>query len=199
MIPKDSPKDMLSMRAVVKVSVLQSPGLKPPNNQITLKTIRLSNPPQTNDNFNGKNKSNDHENQTPVPAIKPPNPSCDDLTPLSWLNSLDMGGMVPHLATPPTPPASPPPNSNPPNTFTSNSDRKRKLESQSSNKEGIDYSVDGSVKPPFSYAALIGMAMKSNKNKMTLSAIYKWIRENFVYYKTADPSWQVSCFFIYSY
>ncbi|XP_063858687.1 forkhead box protein J3-like [Scylla paramamosain] len=36
------------------------------------------------------------------------------------------------------------------------------------------------------------MAMKENQNKMTLSAIYKWIKENFAYYKTADPSWQNS-------
>lgn len=118
----------------------------------------------------------------------------DDLTSLSWLHSLDMCGMVPHLATPPTPPASPQPQS----LLTSSqiphnspADKKRKAESQEKH-DNIDYSVDGSVKPPYSYAALIGMAMKENQNKMTLSAIYKWIKENFAYYKTADPSWQVS-------
>ncbi|MPC80994.1 Forkhead box protein J1.2 [Portunus trituberculatus] len=120
--------------------------------------------------------------------------SCgDDLTSLSWLHSLDMGGMVPHLATPPTPPASPQPH-NPlssHNTHAPTSDRKRKVEAQDK-LDRIDYSQDGSAKPPFSYAALIGMAMKENQNKMTLSAIYKWIKENFAYYKTADPSWQVS-------
>ena len=57
--------------------------------------------------------------------------------------------------------------------------------------EAIDYLTDGSVKPPFSYATLICMAMKANKNKMTLNSIYKWIRENFIYYQKADPSWQV--------
>lgn len=36
------------------------------------------------------------------------------------------------------------------------------------------------------------MAMRSNKNKMTLSAIYAWIRENFLYYRVADPAWQNS-------
>ncbi|KAK4328483.1 hypothetical protein Pmani_001083 [Petrolisthes manimaculis] len=117
----------------------------------------------------------------------------DDLTSLSWLHSLDMGGMVPHLATPPTPPASPQPH-NPLypmlTSHTSPMDRKRKLEVQES-VERIDYSQDGSVKPPYSYAALIGMAMKGNQNKMTLSDIYKWIKHNFAYYKTADPSWQV--------
>lgn len=119
--------------------------------------------------------------------------SGDDLTSLSWLHSLDMGGMVPHLATPPTPPASPQPH-NPLypmlTAHTSPTDRKRKSDGRESS-ERIDYSKDGSVKPPYSYAALIGMAMKENQNKMTLSAIYKWIKENFAYYKTADPSWQV--------
>ena len=120
--------------------------------------------------------------------------SCgDDLTSLSWLHSLDMGGMVPHLATPPTPPASPQPHNPLPshNTQTQSSDKKRKVEAQDK-LDRIDYSQDGSAKPPYSYAALIGMAMKENQNKMTLSAIYKWIKENFAYYKTADPSWQVS-------
>ncbi|XP_045593340.2 forkhead box protein A2 [Procambarus clarkii] len=118
----------------------------------------------------------------------------DDLTSLTWLHSLDMGGMVPHLATPPTPPASPQPHNPLPPTQTSHTpptDRKRKAEVQEK-LDRIDYSQDGSVKPPYSYAALIGMAMKENQNKMTLSAIYKWIKENFAYYKTADPSWQNS-------
>lgn len=116
--------------------------------------------------------------------------SSDDLTSLSWLHSLDMGGMVPHLATPPTPPASPQPH-NPLSTHMPPMDRKRKIDGHDM-PDRIDYSQDGSAKPPYSYAALIGMAMKENQNKMTLSAIYKWIKENFAYYKTADPSWQVS-------
>lgn len=36
------------------------------------------------------------------------------------------------------------------------------------------------------------MAMRANKNKMTLSSIYAWIRENFLYYRNADPAWQNS-------
>ena len=63
---------------------------------------------------------------------------------------------------------------------------------QQTEQEAIDYKTDGSAKPPFSYATLICMAMKANKNKMTLNSIYKWIRENFLYYQNADPSWQVS-------
>jgi forkhead box protein J1 len=61
----------------------------------------------------------------------------------------------------------------------------------------IDYKTNQYVKPPYSYATLIWMAMKaSKKNKITLSAIYKWITENFKYYQTADPSWQVNILFI---
>ncbi|ESO89273.1 hypothetical protein LOTGIDRAFT_69660, partial [Lottia gigantea] len=49
------------------------------------------------------------------------------------------------------------------------------------------------VKPPYSYATLIGMAMKeTQKQKITLSAIYNWITDNFMYYRMADPSWQNS-------
>lgn len=55
----------------------------------------------------------------------------------------------------------------------------------------IDYKTVGDVKPPYSYASLICMAMKTNKHKMTLSSIYKWIKENYLYYRNADPSWQV--------
>jgi len=58
----------------------------------------------------------------------------------------------------------------------------------------VDYKVVGDTKPPYSYASLICMAMKANQNKMTLSAIYKWIKENFLFYRNADPSWQVSSF-----
>ena len=185
MIPKDSSKDMVGMRAVVKVSVLKQPVLKPPNNnQIALKTIKCITKPMAH------KAAQEVPENVPETPNKPPSPtplqttnsSCDDLTSLSWLNSLDMGGMVPHLAAPPTPPASPPLNSGGSNSS------KRKVDPP---KEGIDYSKDGASKPPFSYAALIGMAMKANGNKMTLSAIYKWIRENFAFYKTADPSWQV--------
>ena len=56
----------------------------------------------------------------------------------------------------------------------------------------IDYKTVGDIKPPYSYASLICMAMKTNQHKMTLSSIYKWIKENFLYYRNADPSWQVN-------
>ena len=55
----------------------------------------------------------------------------------------------------------------------------------------IDYVNDERAKPPYSYAALICLAMKDTQKKMTLSQIYKWIRENFAYYRNVDRSWQV--------
>ena len=55
----------------------------------------------------------------------------------------------------------------------------------------IDYKNDADAKPPYSYAALICLAMKDTKKKMTLSQIYKWIRDSFAYYRKADKSWQV--------
>ena len=58
--------------------------------------------------------------------------------------------------------------------------------------EAVDYKTNPYVKPPYSYATLICMAMKeSKKNKITLAGIYTWITDNFMYYRVADPSWQV--------
>ncbi|XP_005993280.3 forkhead box protein J1-A [Latimeria chalumnae] len=59
--------------------------------------------------------------------------------------------------------------------------------------EDIDYKTNPHVKPPYSYATLICMAMQaSKKTKITLSAIYKWITDNFCYFRYADPTWQNS-------
>ena len=49
-----------------------------------------------------------------------------------------------------------------------------------------------SEKPPFSCTTLIYLAIRHSKSrKVTLSDIYRWIKENFKYYKAAEPSWQV--------
>ncbi|KAA0183325.1 hypothetical protein HAZT_HAZT009562 [Hyalella azteca] len=142
-------------------------------------------------NFTNQNSEKAQRTPPASPAAKSMAHN-DDLTSLSWLHSLDMVGMVPHLSTPPTPPASPPLGS----SNASSKDAKRKVKQNEVVEEvqradPIDYAKDGSVKPPFSYASLICMAMKENANKMTLSAIYEWIRKHYVYYKTADPSWQM--------
>lgn len=52
--------------------------------------------------------------------------------------------------------------------------------------------VDDGTKPPYSYATLIGMAiLRSEERKLTLSQIYKWINETFVWYQTKS-GWQNS-------
>lgn len=57
----------------------------------------------------------------------------------------------------------------------------------------VDYRSNALVKPPYSYATLICMAMQaSKKSKITLSYIYQWITDNFCYYRHADPTWQVA-------
>ena len=119
-----------------------------------------------------------------------------DLTSLSWLHNLNILNNLPVTTAPPTPPASPLPCDAARGTTGAVKDGKSAsgLGKRSSSKEDekeIDYKVVGDVKPPYSYASLICMAMKSNKHKMTLSSIYKWIKENFLYYRNADPSWQV--------
>ncbi|UXI14709.1 hypothetical protein NH340_JMT00652 [Sarcoptes scabiei] len=63
---------------------------------------------------------------------------------------------------------------------------------QSYSSTANEYRINENLKPPYSYATLICMAMRANKNKMTLSSIYKWIKENFLYYRNANPSWQNS-------
>ncbi|XP_061875935.1 forkhead box protein J1-B-like [Colius striatus] len=46
-----------------------------------------------------------------------------------------------------------------------------------------------SVRPPYTYASLICMAMEaSQKPSISLSAIYKWIRDNFSYFRHAEPN-----------
>ncbi|XP_047213505.1 forkhead box protein J1-A-like [Girardinichthys multiradiatus] len=57
----------------------------------------------------------------------------------------------------------------------------------------VDYKTNAHIKPPYSYATLICMAMQaSKKSKITLSYIYQWITDNFCYYRHADPTWQNS-------
>uniref|UniRef100_T1J1S6 Fork-head domain-containing protein n=1 Tax=Strigamia maritima TaxID=126957 RepID=T1J1S6_STRMM len=108
----------------------------------------------------------------------------DSLTNLNWLHSLNIMGAL-ATSAPPTPPASP----SPANTA---QDGAKKRQRPQPPPDDIDYRTNGDVKPPYSYASLICMAMNANANKMTLSSIYKWIRDNFLYYRKAEPSWQNS-------
>lgn len=61
--------------------------------------------------------------------------------------------------------------------------------------ETIDYAADGAkdLKPPHSYAQLIGMAILSTQDhQMTLSNIYKWIQANYAFYRFNTGGWQNS-------
>lgn len=118
----------------------------------------------------------------PSPETDEDIPTETDLTSLNWLHNITNIMSVPNL---PTPPISPPPNNKKCNN-------KHGGNCQEDLTININYyKKNGDKKPPFSYATLICMAMSRNGNKMTLSAIYSWIRENFLYYRKAHPSWQV--------
>jgi forkhead protein FKH len=61
--------------------------------------------------------------------------------------------------------------------------------------ETIDYSADTAkdLKPPHSYAQLIGMAILSTpEQQMTLNNIYNWIMANYAFYRYNTGGWQNS-------
>lgn len=172
-----------------------------------LREVEIINETTKSEDFSSDNNENElltavqslasyHDN---VLSTSIPSPETDedlkpetDLTSLNWLHNITNIMTVPNL---PTPPISPPP---------LNSKKLINNSSKSSNncEEDLTINIDfykknGDKKPPFSYATLICMAMSKNDNKMTLSAIYSWIRENFLYYRKAHPSWQVRFFKIY--
>ena len=52
---------------------------------------------------------------------------------------------------------------------------------------------DDGAKPPHSYAELIGMAiLRAPNRRLTLAQIYKWISDNFAFYKSSESGWQNS-------
>ena len=56
----------------------------------------------------------------------------------------------------------------------------------------VDYRTNHKIKPPFSYSKLIYMALREGgDDKLTLSAIYSWIFNNFPYYRQTNSNWQV--------
>lgn len=61
--------------------------------------------------------------------------------------------------------------------------------------EDIDYSQDSAkdLKPPHSYAQLIGLAILwADEQRLTLSKIYDYIKENYAFYRFQGGGWQVS-------
>lgn len=114
-----------------------------------------------------------------------------DLTNLTWLQNITNIMAVPQF---PSLPLSPNPQvkQQPQNTRLQkfNETIAKCQKDFTENKE--EYQTNSEKKPPYSYSTLICMAMRYNNDKMTLAAIYTWIRENFKYYRNADPTWQVS-------
>ncbi|XP_043489667.1 forkhead box protein J1-B-like [Polistes fuscatus] len=109
-----------------------------------------------------------------------------ELTSLSWLQSLDITSAS-SLSTPTCSPSPPPVVRKPPKKMSPLLKAELDL-ADNANK----YRTDQDAKPPFSYATIICLAMRANNNKVSLSNIYAWIRDNFLYYKYADPAWQNS-------
>jgi forkhead protein FKH len=60
--------------------------------------------------------------------------------------------------------------------------------------EDIDYSLDSNkdIKPPHSYAQLIGQAILSSPEEMlTLANIYQFIRDKYAFFRHTNAGWQV--------
>lgn len=114
-----------------------------------------------------------------------------DLTNLTWLQNITNIMSVPQF---PVLPMSPNPQAkSPPANSRLQKFNQTIVKCQKDFMENkLEYQTNSEKKPPYSYSTLICMAMRYNNDKMTLSAIYSWIRENFKYYRNADPTWQVS-------
>lgn len=111
-----------------------------------------------------------------------------DLTNLTWLQNITNIMQVPEFPISPIPPVKPPqPQSTRLEKFNKTIAKCQKDFTE--NKE--EYQTNSEKKPPYSYSTMICMAMRYNSDKMTLSAIYSWIKDNFKYYRKADPTWQV--------
>lgn len=117
----------------------------------------------------------------------------DSLTSLQWLHNITILDITPPGQTASSPASSPRSSSTTDEDGDTASDKSDPCVVKLKETKLVDYASDPHRKPPYSYATLICMAMRdTKKTKITLSAIYKWIRENFVYYRHADPTWQNS-------
>ena len=115
----------------------------------------------------------------------------DSLTSLQWLQEVKIN--ITNDVASIVPPYSPVPSTNSDDSRAD--DLYEGMKQEIEDDQVIDYKTNPHYKPPYSYATLICMAMKeANLPKMTLSSIYRWITDNFVYYKHADQSWQVKIY-----
>ncbi|OLL25682.1 Forkhead protein sep1, partial [Neolecta irregularis DAH-3] len=104
-----------------------------------------------------------------------------------------------------TPPSSPPPHSLPelverngracllaPPSASVNANANASTNTNS-NATAAEALFDDGDKPPYSYAALIAMAiLRAPRKRLTLSAIYAWISSTFTWYRSSESGWQNS-------
>ncbi|GBP39840.1 Forkhead box protein J1.2 [Eumeta japonica] len=115
-----------------------------------------------------------------------------DLTNLTWLQNITNIMALPAFPIPPMSPSPAPKVSSPQNTRLHKFNQTIAKCQKDFMENRDEYRANSDKKPPYSYSTLICMAMRYNNDKMTLAAIYTWIRENFKYYRNADPTWQNS-------
>ena len=56
----------------------------------------------------------------------------------------------------------------------------------------MSFPENRNAKPPYSYAALICLALATSQQRMTLNQIYNWVRGKFAFFRFGDQSWTVS-------
>ena len=56
----------------------------------------------------------------------------------------------------------------------------------------MSFPENRNAKPPYSYAALICLALATSQQRMTLNQIYNWVRAKFAFFRFGDQSWTVS-------
>ena len=128
-------------------------------------------------------KSSEHPTvgETNAPLLRPPT---DDLTSLQWLTGVKVDDIFD---------GRPIQHSRLSGLLLRGDGDERRGDVRQVSENPLDYRQKGDMKPPYSYAVLIIMAMKSKgTGQMTLSEIYKWIADNFIFYRNAETAWQVS-------
>uniref|UniRef100_A0A1I8EXB5 Forkhead box protein fkh-2 n=1 Tax=Wuchereria bancrofti TaxID=6293 RepID=A0A1I8EXB5_WUCBA len=83
-----------------------------------------------------------------------------------------------------------------PNLLISNFSQQKKYsavhQDQKNASNDVDFSKEA-IKPPYSYAELITLAMRHyGQSKVLLSDIYDYVRKNFAWYRKTDITWQNS-------